>query len=288
MAEPTIIGPHLLGRIPSPPDERDYRLENFRGLGASTAASDAAALVRQGQAELKLTQVSFPKWAASTYPDVKTTHWWKALDALQQAVNLLDPPAPPPSGVEVWANPRATLDQGNYGTCVGNGSAQWGNTSPVNDSFDETAARAIYFEATKLDGSPDDPDAPGGGQQGATVRSGVKALQARGRLSTYAQATTLSAIKSWLQTKGSLIVGSDWLADMFDPDAQNYVHVTGSVEGGHCYLLIGYHPATDSFEFLNSWGPGWGANGHFLMHSADFQKLLSSGGEAWTAVELAL
>ena len=35
--------------------------------------------------------------------------------------------------------------------------------------------------------------------------------------------------------------------------------------GGHVVLLTGYDPATDSFQFRNSWGPGWGKGGFGSM-----------------------
>jgi len=163
---PDKIGKHLLGRIPSPPDERDYRLENFLGLeAAADPAADASALVDEGILELKKTTVSYPRWAATVYTHPEVTHWWMAFSNFAAAQQVLSPPpAPPPAGGIIWSDPDGVLDQGNYGTCVGNGCAQWGNTLPVDDHWDEKVARAIYYEATVLDGSPDEPDAPGGGQ----------------------------------------------------------------------------------------------------------------------------
>ena len=35
--------------------------------------------------------------------------------------------------------------------------------------------------------------------------------------------------------------------------------------GGHEVLLVGYDDATQSFKVRNSWGPGWGLQGYFLM-----------------------
>jgi hypothetical protein len=270
---PDSIGPHLLGRIPSPPDARDYRLENFLSMDAA-AVDPAAAL-----AELKLTTVSYPRWAATNYADITQTHWWKALNYL----GGFAPPPPPASGT-LWQDPEAVLDQGNFGTCVGNGCAQWGNTLPIDDKFTEKDARAIYYEATVLDGSPDDPDSPGGGQQGATVRSGVKALKNRNRLSTYAFASSLDTALAFLQKSGPVIVGTDWMNDMFDP-VNGFVKPTGGVAGGHCYLLLGYD-GSDVLTFLNSWGANWGLKGYFKMHKADFESLFSNQGELAAAVEL--
>ena len=35
--------------------------------------------------------------------------------------------------------------------------------------------------------------------------------------------------------------------------------------GGHEVLIVGYDDATRLFKVRNSWGPGWGLNGYFLM-----------------------
>jgi len=35
--------------------------------------------------------------------------------------------------------------------------------------------------------------------------------------------------------------------------------------GGHEVLIVGYDDATQLFKIRNSWGPGWGLSGYFLM-----------------------
>ena len=296
--------PYSLGRI-YVQDDRDFQLEHF--------LSDDVSLAQTALNELKLTTVTYQNYVNrvtnGTYnpADGSGTHWGKAVAALNQIISgVTPPPTPPPpppapTGDKVWSNAEADLDQGQYGTCVGNGWAQWGNTLPVDDKYTEgmgepattglPTARAIYYEATVIDGQPDDPDAPGGGQQGSQVRSGAKAMQNRGRLSSYAFTTTISTIQKYVQTNGPVVIGSDWTNDMFNPDANFYVKPTGGVAGGHCYVLLGDLPSENAFEFLNSWGSGWGNNGRFKMLYTDFAILLkgiSSPGEACAALELPL
>lgn len=271
----TDIGPHLLGRIPSPPDDRDFTSEFL--LTASPL------------------EVALAKLQASKGVAKATKDWALAITQYLEGVTpqpspTPDPtptPTPQPTGDVVWTDSKQ-LDQGNYGTCVGNGWAQWGNSQPVEDNYSEKDARAIYYDATVFDGQPDDPDAPGGGQQGSTVRSGAKAMQKRKRNSAYAFAKTLDDIKTWVQQKGPVVIGSDWTSNMFNPDANGYIVPTGSVEGGHCYLLLGDLESEGAFLFQNSWGNSWGQNGYFKMKYEDFQKLLSSGGEASVSLELPL
>lgn len=286
----TDIGKHLLGRIPSSPDARDYRLENYLHLGTLTSTdSDAAALITLGVSELRKTTITYAKWAATAYSNVTVTHWWKALDAFARANILLGgPPPPPPAGTVVWDNPETTLDQGDYGTCVGNGFAQFANTLPIDDQYDEKDARAIYYETTVIDGWPDDPDAPGGGQQGATVRSGAKAMQNRHRVNAYAFASSVSTVTQWIQQNGPVVIGVNWYTGMFDTDANGYVKITGNIEGGHCVLLRGYLASEAAYLGENSWGENWGDGGSFKIKVIDFGRLLSEDGEAVAMVELPL
>ena len=143
---PESIGPHLLGRIPSPPDERDFRAEHFVGLGQEQTGIDPVALAKTAMSELALTNsVSYSRWASTKYKDVTSTHWWKALAALSQiAYPAPNPtptpsptpnPSPAPSGTDVVWSDKGQLDQGQFGTCTGNGWAQWGNTDPIYDTF---------------------------------------------------------------------------------------------------------------------------------------------------------
>jgi hypothetical protein len=296
------LGPHLLGRIPSPPDERDFKLENYLHVGAPTLSNtDIQALLDGAVAHLKNTTVGYAGHSVA-WQNRTTTEWYKGLDGIAKARAALGgtpPPSPTPTGDVVYADNEPVLDQGQYGTCVGNGLAQFLNTNPIDDKFTEGMgqsatsggpyARALYYEATVLDGAPDDPDAPGGGQQGANVRSGMKALLNRKRIAAYAVASTLDDIKTYMHSgKGSMVVGTNWTNDMFNPDVNGYVKPTGSLAGGHCYLLVGDLPSEGAFLFQNSWGSGWGKNGRFKMKYADFQTLMNQQGEVWGAVELPL
>lgn len=292
------IGPHLLGRKPFVADDRDFELRHWI---EHDSALEAALAQLQSSHAAAATKV----WAA-----VAT----KAIEALQPAPPPAPPapptpPAPPApaSAAVVWSDPDPTLNQANFGTCVGNGTAQSLNTDPVEDHYTEGmgqsattglgTARALYYEATVLDGAPDDPDAPGGGQQGASVRSGMKALHNRGRIGGYAAAASTDEITAWLRTKGSVVAGTDWLDGMFVPDA-NGVVLTGSVAGGHCYLLDEHVPAgaVNAAGKVSrarrtasaTRGTTWGIHGRAYIAVADFAKLLAQGGEAWAAVELPL
>jgi hypothetical protein len=277
------LGPHLLGRVPSPPDERDFKLSNFTAIGdVEMGTVDPYDLISIAEQELKLTTVTFKKWAATSYPDVTKTHWFKAFNALTQAKENLGPPPPPPSGGFVeWDNPQPILDQMDTNHCVGFSGAQWGNTLPINDLYTNRDAHAIYYETKVFDGEPNE-------ENGSTMRSLAKALKARGRLTVYAFAETIDEAIEWIKTKGPVMVGTDWLDNMFDADANGLVSATGPTVGGHAYLINGYDAELDQLLYINSWGTNWANDGHFRMSASDAEMLHEELGELLVAVELPL
>jgi len=172
----------------------------------------------------------------------------------------------------------AVLDQDGHPYCVGYGVAGYGNCAPVDDQYTNADGDALYREACAIGGYPDSED-------GAYTRDGLKALRARGRIAAYAALPDVNAVAGWLANEGSVVVGTDWHAGMFDV-VGGYVVPNGPVVGGHCYLLIGVD--ADSFTLLNSWGIGWGDEGRARIRQEHFAGLLEREGEAWAAVELPL
>lgn len=271
----TDIGRHLLGRKPSPPDLRDFRLANFRGIGEEGAVYDVNTEIALAVKELQATTITYKRWAATQYADVTKTHWWQAFNHLANAAGNTPPF---PTADKTW-EAAFTLDQGNTGHCVGFGWAGWGNTLPVDDNWVDADGHAIYYECKVIEGDP-------GGEDGAYTRDGAKAMLNRRRLSVYAFADTMADILDHLRGKGPVVVGTDWTNDMFEPDSSGYVKPTGGVAGGHCYLMYGVQG--DTLIFKNSWGDGWGLDGSFKMRISDFQVLLDAYGEAVATVELPL
>lgn len=260
------IGAHLLGRKAPAPDERDWKLEGFLAGGDDLDAALAALVASKSAAGV-----------TKTLAKALTAHVRK----LEGAPAPAPAPPPPPSGAVLWGDPDQ-LDQGQTGHCVGFGCAQFCNADPIEDHLKNADGDAIYYEAKVIDGEPKAED-------GSSVHSGIKALVNRKRIGAYAWASTLAVITQWVAAKGPVVVGTDWMNDMFSPDAQGIVKPTGGIAGGHCYLIVGYDPASGVLEFQNSWGSSWGLNGRFGMHSADFDTLVKANGfEACAAVELAL
>lgn len=259
------LGPHLLGRKPSPEDERDYHLADFLSIDPLDAA--LASVTR----------------SLVTSPAVK--HWAKLITAAVQGAKPAPSPTPtPPAPADVhdvtWADADSVLDQGQTPHCVGFGWAQWGNTLPIDDRFGNADGDRIYAECKVIDGEP-------GAQDGSDVRSGAKAMLARKRLAAYAFAKSVDEARAWVQAHGPVVFGTDWTDDMFSPDASGLVEATGAVAGGHCYVCVGDLPSQGMLLFQNSWGDSWGQHGRFKMHYETAATLLGKNGEACAAVELA-
>lgn len=269
------IGRHLLGRKPSPPDLRDYRLANFAGIGEHAGAADVVIEAEAAIKELQLTTITYKRWAATKYPDVTKTHWWQALNHL---ANISGTPPPLPETNKTWPV-NFQLDQGDTGHCVGFGWAGWGDAEPIVDEYANVDGHAIYYECKVIEGNPK-------GEDGAYVRDGAIAMKNRNRLTTYAFADSLETALEHLRSKGPLVVGTDWTDDMFWPDSDGRTHPTGEVAGGHCYVLYGV--LGNKLWFKNSWGDSFGVDGSFYMTTDDFKVLLQSWGEVVASVELPL
>jgi Papain family cysteine protease len=262
------LGPHLLGRVPSPRDSRDWQMRDFL-----LPPADDSLLAKTVQ------QVLDERTYFASWPGVLM--FWQWAKHHQPAVPGPAPAPPPgPGSAHAWQD-NIQLDQGQTNHCVGFGWAAWGDCAPVEDTYQNADGNAIYYQCKTVDGQP-------GLENGSSVRSGAKVMQGRGRLGAYVFGSTTGDIKQWVTSHGPVVIGSDWTQDMFQPDADGIVRPTGLVKGGHCYLLLGYDPDTDLFEFDNSWGTSWGVGGRFFMSAADFDALVvqTPNGEACAGLEL--
>lgn len=175
------------------------------------------------------------------------------------------------------------LDQGDTPHCVGFSWAGWMGISPVRSLKDydalEFMGHDIYAACKLLDGIPT--------VDGTYVRTGATVQKNRGRLSAYLWANTPEELRAWLLTKGPVVVGTDWLREMFWPDKAGLISVNGELAGGHAYLLTGYNRDRNIFRIQNSWGTTWGVKGRAWVKGADMDRLLfDRGGEAVTAEEV--
>lgn len=178
------------------------------------------------------------------------------------------------------------LDQGNLGSCTGNaGTGNLGSgvfwdpnqvyLSATDASADETYAVALYSAATQVDDYQGSYPPEDTGSDGLSV---AKVLNGRGQISGYRHATSFEAVLTALASQ-PVIVGTEWLTQMFDPEGDGRLIASGKVEGGHEYLLDELDVENQRIWMRNSWGLGWGIEGRAYFTYEDFKRLLTQQGD---------
>jgi C1A family cysteine protease len=89
---------------------------------------------------------------------------------------------------------------------------------------------------------------------------------------SYVNTTSISidSIKNALTTYGPLVTTMDVYGDFFSYRSGVYEYVSGTYQGGHAILIVGYQddPSVHGggyFIVKNSWGTGWGEAGYFRI-----------------------
>jgi hypothetical protein len=204
---------------------------------------------------------------------------WNDLKFLASAV------LPRTSAIEsrYWDDDYWWGDQGETSECVGYSLTHWLEDAPVlHDRPIPPVVQPnyVYTEAQLIDEWPDDEP-----YDGTSVRAGASVLQRLGYISEFRWAMTAQEVAVAVLEVGPVVVGTVWTYDMFTPDGAGVIRPTGQSVGGHAYLLNGYNTRSGYFRIKNSWGRGWGENGHAYLHIDDLQRLLEADGEACLALE---
>jgi hypothetical protein len=171
-----------------------------------------------------------------------------------------------------WPTARA-MYQRNYPRCVGYGWTAWRRAAPVMvRGIGDAYAIQLYEDAQRVD------EWPGEDYAGTSVRGGAKVLERDGILKGgYRWSTSATEVKNFLLSRdgGTVVIGIDWTASMFDPDTRGFIEPTGADEGGHCLLAVGYSHVRNAFRLLNSWDVTWGQAGRCWIHYDAMQERLS-------------
>lgn len=184
------------------------------------------------------------------------------------------------------------LDQGNEGACTGFSATMEAAARPapyfgdpvwVNQAQRQQlnqTAMDTYHRARQLD------EWPGEDYEGSSVLGATKAgmenkwwKEYRWALGPGAEAAAQDVILA-IGWHGPVMMGSYWWNDMFEADAQGYLHPTGGIAGGHAWLLTGYSIKRDAVWTPNSWG----GEGQGWIKRADLVALLENDGEACVPV----
>lgn len=188
------------------------------------------------------------------------------------------------------------LDQGNLGSCTGNAAEALVGSDPLYDAIpttvkarptgdadmDEAQAVSLYSAATRLDGVQGVYPPTDTGSTGVAV---AKAAQKAGLISGYQHAFSLdSALKALAVSP--LIIGVNWYDGFDHPSGTGQVQISGSVRGGHEFLLYGIDVTRQHVLARNSWGTAWGVKGAFAFSFDDLGRLLDEDGDATLFVPL--
>lgn len=88
---------------------------------------------------------------------------------------------------------------------------------------------------------------------------------------------SVDAIKNALNTYGPLVTTMDVYSDFFYYVTGIYRHVSGTYQGGHAILIIGYDDTQQYFIVKNSWGTGWGESGYFKIAYSELTSVVEFG-----------
>lgn len=198
------------------------------------------------------------------------------------------------------------VDQGQLGSCTGNGIASGLAYLQAKEemAFNYPSRLFIYYNERAIEGTVSQ-------DAGANIRDGIKTVVDLGFcpetdwpydiskftnkpsataysdaltdvVKTYqAVGTDNTSVMSALALGYAVIIGIDVYdsfmssntGDIPMPDLNNE-----SLQGGHCIIVVGYDQATKRFKFENSWGTSWGQNGFGTL---PFAYLPKYGSDFW-------
>jgi len=205
-----------------------------------------------------------------------------------------------PLMTRAWTRYVDPFDQGNLGSCTGNGALGLLCTDPfyvpgttgaqnpngtVIPNLAEQEAVAVYSEATQLDGmgaTPTDYYPPD--DRGSSVLGAMKALQKLNLSKNYSWGFSTKEALACLSQYAPVDVGFNWYDSFDSPDSSGKVTLTSSssIRGGHSWDLTGIDAEAKVVWATNSWGTGWGIKGTFCFSFDDLDRLVNEQGEAVT------
>ena len=193
------------------------------------------------------------------------------------------PAAMPGITYRYWNDNQWWGNQGPHPQCVAYAWMHWLEDGPVTHKDPQEPLYDpvdVYHMAQLID------EWPGENYDGTSVRAGAKVLMSKGIISAYHWAWNVDGIVNALLTTGPVVVGTRWYSGMSRPDKKFIMHVTGTILGGHAYMLSGVNVTKRLFRMKNSWGRGWGKFGRAYIDFADMGLLLGEHGEACLATEI--
>lgn len=182
------------------------------------------------------------------------------------------------------------LDQGYEGACVGFGwtAELIGSPRPfptITTERGNAYAREYYYRCKQIDAWP------GEDYDGTSVLAGAKVAKERHLVDEYRWAFSIEDVRDSVIKEGPVVIGIPWYSGMYETRESGLVQVGGTLVGGHCLLVTGYHPNMritgedwdkryEVFRLRNSWGESYGKGGSATILYEDLRDLLNEWGEA--------
>lgn len=192
-----------------------------------------------------------------------------------------------------WGVPQ-WLDQGQEGRCVEYAICHELLARPVmieRQRVDEILlGKKIYWPAQEED-EWEGGSYPGADPiyEGTSVLSGMKVAARLGFFGEYRWGLNAKDLALCIGYAGPAILGINWYEGMHETDPHGFVHVSGSISGGHAILChrVKIEKRKDGsidydrsyFQLHNSWGPSWGVDGRAKVLWSDMERLISEQGE---------
>lgn len=193
------------------------------------------------------------------------------------------------AGKKSWTN-KIRLDQQREGACCGFSFVGFINSAPKMHNFDSAYAFQLYHEITENDEFAGDWQS---GQEGTSIRSSAKRVQARGFIKNYAFTSTIQEIVTWILNRSPVVMGIPWYSGQDHPTKDNgyRAEATGRLRGFHAIVVDrvvwGVEGEANRVGFANSWGTEYGQLGRAWFAERDLETLFAHpDSTACTAVEI--
>jgi hypothetical protein len=121
-------------------------------------------------------------------------------------------------------------------------------------------------------------------ENGVFTRDAARYGVSRGFWEAYAFAGSLEVAEEFVLTQDSFLFATAWYDNMFNPNSQGLVDVSGNIAGYHLWVIRGRDRVNKVWIGQNSWGD-WGLKGKFFITDAGMEKLFLNAGEIVAAVE---
>lgn len=192
-----------------------------------------------------------------------------------------------------WGN------QGNYPHCVAYAWLHWLEDGPITQPITPHGHPVSVLPPLPFYNRCQENDEwPGTNYDGTSVRAGAKVAQEEGFIESYYWGFDALTVFRAILNGFPVVMGTWWRENMWETDEEGMVRYSGAYEGGHAWEANGgwiprgltirqaLQQDVGYIRGKNSWGRGWGHNGHFYMSLKDFDAAIREDGEACIATEI--